>query len=186
MLGNEIHIMWGEIIFSLLFLYGIRFLIDQYLVKEYKKILEDFYSNKWTGIYEKIERCQKVSDIFSNGPWNKNNRWIYNNLCIIRASIFYVNGDILSFLKNLDNIKKEKDFELKAFLLFLYYYSEKNEDKISKYYYEYLKTVQENKDIATVIHVLMGTHEYMQETNFEEAIKNFKNPAIIELFEKIR
>lgn len=69
--GSNVQIMWKEIAIILIILYLIRCLTDLYIIKEYKKILNSFFADEWRGLEQKIEKHQKLCNIFSNGPFNK-------------------------------------------------------------------------------------------------------------------
>ena len=137
LVGSHVQIMWKDIFLTIVFIYGIRFVIDSYIIKGFKKVHKAFYSNDWNGLEGQIEKYQKISDQFSNGPWNKKIRGIYNTLCAFRASVALVEGKESIFLNQLNHIKKEEDFELKFFVLSLYYRSKNDNEKAFQYYLQY-------------------------------------------------
>ena len=119
--GTEVQIMWKEIAVGLLVLYVIRLLIDLYIKTEYKQFNNLFYSHDWNGLDVKIRKHQRICDVFSKGPWNKNVCLMYNGLCVALASMALINNDVVDFLNQLHYIKNEDNFEIKHFILALYY-----------------------------------------------------------------
>ncbi len=174
--------MWKEIAVILLVLYVTRLAIDMYIRKVYNKICNQFYSNTWDGLKEKIHKHRKLCDAFSNGPWNKNVRQMYNGLCVALASIALVNNDEVAFVNQLHEVKNEDDFEMKSFMLALYYHSAHDEVESKKCYNAYLKCNHENKNIKVIMeHLFSEKNNTQSSDDINTASETFKNPAIIKL-----
>ena len=71
LVGSHVQIIWKDIFLTIVFIYGIRFLLDSYIIKGFKRVHKAFYSDDWNSLEGQIEKYQKISDQFSNGPWNK-------------------------------------------------------------------------------------------------------------------
>lgn len=180
--GTHIQIMWKEIATILLVVYIIRLAIDLYIRTVYKKICDQFYSNIWDGLEEKIRKHLNICNVFSNGPLNKNVRRMYNGLCMALASILLVNNNEVAFVNQLHKIKNEYDFEMKSFALALYYYSLHDEAAAKKHYNEYLKCNHENKNINVIMeHLFSKENNTRSSDDIQAAMETFKNPAIVKL-----
>lgn len=120
---GTVQIMWKEIGIGLLGLYILRNILDVYMVKKYKKIVSLFGKIETNQLKAKAEKHLKLCDFFSIGPWNKQIYFIYNGLCWLLSSISLIENNDRRFLEYLEMVKKEKEFEIKPFALFLYYRS---------------------------------------------------------------
>jgi hypothetical protein len=85
------------------------------------------------------------------------------------------------FLLELDKVKKEEEFEWKAFLLALYYASKNNSEQSTAYYDKYLKCSHNNEHIRIIMEWLFSEDTKPSEDQLNQAISNFKNPMIIQL-----
>lgn len=181
--GSNVQIMWKEIAIILIILYLIRCLTDLYIIKEYKKILNSFFADEWRGLEQKIEKHQKLCNIFSNGPFNKKIRFIYNTLCVVLASIKYIDGNEPEFLYHLKRIKKENEFEMKSFVLALYFHSKGRMSEAEESYHYFLKCNSENQEAKDILVYLFYPDQRKDlEVACVKAKQAFRNPAIIELF----
>ena len=173
-----IQIMWKEIAIILLFICLLRFLTDFYIVKKYKKLIKDFFAGEWERLEIKMIKHQKICNIFSDGPFNKKIRAFYNGLCVALASIGLVRGDEETFLRQLSYIKKPEEYEMKSFMLSLYYNSKKNEKEAIEQFHKYIESNPKSKNMQDVLEYL-----YEQKVVFPaSSVKSFHNPAIIKLF----
>lgn len=176
--------MWREIVFILLFIYIFRFFTDIYIITVYKKIYNKFYSNNWIGLEMKIKKHQKLCSVFTKGPFNKKIRLIYNGLCMILSSIALIEKNDLTFITELDKIKKEEEFELKPFILALYFHSKNDLQRAMNFYYKYCRCIHQDIYIESIMTYLFSNQDDSKIVNeVEIAIRSFKNPAILKLFE---
>lgn len=182
LVSSHVQIMWKDIFLTIVFIYAVRFFVDRYIIRGFKKVHKAFYSNDWNGLENQIEKYQKLSDQFSNGPWNNKIRSIYNTLCAFRASVALVEEKESVFLNQFNQIKKEEEFELKFFVLSLYYRSKGNNEKAIHYYHQFLVCKDKSWNIKCILNTIFSEEkcEYAKE-EVDEAIKSFKNPAIIKL-----
>ncbi len=180
--GTEVQIMWKEIAVGLLVLYVIRFLIDLYIKTKYKQINNLFYSHDWNGLDVKIRKHQRICDVFSNGPWNKNVCLMYNGLCVALASMALINNNEVDFLNQLHYIKNEDNFEIKHFILALYYCSKHDEIASKRNYNAYLRCNRKDENIRVIMDYLFSeTSSIQSKEDICGAVKTFQNPAIIKL-----
>lgn len=180
---TNVQIMWKEIVCIFLFIYILRFFTDIYIITVYKKIYNKFYSNDWIRLEKKIKKHQNLCSVFTKGPFNKKIRVIYNGLCIILSSIALIEKKDLNFITELDKIKKEEEFELKSFILALYFYSKNDMQRAMNYYYKYCRCIHQDSNIESIMSYLFFNQEDSKNVNeVGIAIKSFKNPAILKLF----
>lgn len=177
-----VQIMWKEIGIGCLMLYVFRNMLDIYMIKKYKKITKLYGIVEADQLKLKIEKHLKLCNLFSVGPWNKNIYFIYNGLCWMMSSINLVEGKELEFLKYLEKVKKENEFEMKPFALFLFYRSKKNVEKAKYYYNAYLKCKHVDNDIAIIMRDIVN--EGKKSEIFNESIKKFIDPALQKLFKE--
>ena len=182
--GVNVQIMWKEIAIIFIVLFSFRFLIDMYIVITYKQIQSKFYSNCFVGLAYKAKKLQKISDIFSNGPFNKKMRLIFNSICVTVASLAFLNNDDFGFLNQLGKVKKEDEFEFKSFILALYYRSKGDTKNVFEYYEKWLQSNHKNKDVEVVMGFLFSNDIQYETELVERAINGFQNPAIRKLFHK--
>lgn len=180
--STNTQIMWKEIAIILLVMYIARFVIDIYIKTVYNKINNDFYLNKWDGLEEKIRKHLKICNIFSIGPFNQKVCLMYNGLCIALASMALLN-DEEAFVNRLWIIKREEAFEMKPFMLALYYLSKQDEVASMKYYNTYLRCNHQNEYIKVIMEYLFDKKKTHPKEDIANAVKTFQNPAIIKLLE---
>ena len=177
---ENVTIMWKEIVIIFAFLFLVRFMFDVYMLKQYNAIVKDFYANK--SVYGKIKKLQKICNIFSSALWNQKTCLMYNNLCCILASIALLNNNESEFLLELNNVKREEKYELKSFILALYFLSKNNQSMAQSNYEKYLICKHENNNINIVLSKLFSSQNYSKnDETFLNAIASFKNPAIKKL-----
>ena len=180
--GTEVQIMWKEIAVGLLVLYVIRLLIDLYIKTVYKQITYLFYSHNWSGLDVKIRKHQRICDVFSSGPWNKKVCLMYNGLCVALASMALINNNEVDFLNQLHYIKNEYNFEIKHFMLALYYCSKHDEIASKRNYNAYLQCNREDENIRVILDYLFPDKSNLRSMeDVSGAIKTFHNPAIVKL-----
>ena len=176
--GITTQIMWTDIIITLAVIYALRTLTEVYIVKTYKKLNKAFFEGEWDGLEKKMIKHQNICNVFSDGPFNKDIRVLYNGLCVALASIGLMQGDEETFLRQLNYIKKEKEYEMKAFILSLYFCSKGNEEEAVIQYQKYLETNPKNKNAKNILEYLFGEKKEVPTSSVE----SFHNPAIIKLF----
>lgn len=175
--GVHVQIMWKEIAIIFLCIYLMRCLTDFYIVYKYKKLNKAFYAGEWEGLEKKMIKHQNICNVFSDGPFNKNIRSLYNGLCVALASIGLLKEDEETFLRQLNCIKKDGEYEMKAFMLTLYYNSRGNKKEAIRQYQKYLSSNPRNQNMQDIL-------EYIYEEKRELPISSaegFQNPAIIKL-----
>lgn len=98
------------------------------------------------------------------------------------SSMALIRNNEIEFVKELDNVKQEEEYELKAYVLYLYYVSKNNNALAMKYYNNYSRCTHENRNIEIVMKYLFNKDECLRTTSeFQNAINSFQNPAIIRL-----
>ena len=181
---TNVQIMWQEILFIFIFIYIVRYLTDVYIIVVYKNIYNKFYANNWFGLENKARKHKKICSVFARGPFNKKIRLIYNGLCLLLSSIALIEKNESVFLVELDSIRKEEEFELKPFILALYFRSTNDLRTAVKFYYKYSKCIHQDKNIEKIMNYLFSNHgDKKIDSEIKIAIKSFQNPAIIKLFE---
>lgn len=182
---NEVHvqIMWKEIAIIFLLIFLLRCMTDVYIITIYKRINSSFYLGEWDGLEEKILRHRKICNVFSDGPFNKNIRVRYNGLCMALASMRLMQGDEADFLQQLNYVKKEEEYEMKAFILALYYRSKEQHEEAEKQYHKFSKCNSQSQNLKIVLDVLFEKQKEIQKDEaYRDAIRSFQNPAILKLF----
>lgn len=176
------QIMWKEIGAGLLVIYLVRCTFDLYMVYKYKCIINQ-YKKSASSIWKlKAIKHLKLCNVFAVGPWNKHIYKVYNGLCWFLASVAYDEGKENDFLKYLDCVKNEKEFEMKPFVLALYYRSKEKNNLANEYYDKFWACEHEDSNKATV---LKGIFEGDRENPaFFKAIEFFGNATITRLIEK--
>ena len=179
-----VQIMWKEIFFIFVAIYVLRIITELYIVKKFKKLHKEFLSNNWDGLDEKMLKHRNLCNVFSDGPFNKPIRALHNNLCLGIASMALVNGNGIEFLQQMEYVKKEQEYELKAFVLSLYYRWRNNEEEAINYYNAFRECDSQNEELAIIMDKIFGESNNIQkDERYLNALKNFKNPAIIMLLE---
>lgn len=174
------QVMWKEIVIGLIILYMLRNVLDFYIIKQYQKIVEQYGKVNVEAIKDKSVKHLKLCNRFSVGPWNKQIYLAYNGLCWLLASIYLIEKNEHEFLSYLNMIKKENEFEMKSFVLSLYYRSKKDVEQAKHYYDLYLKSKHSDNDVAIIMNGIFG--ENAKDERFNETAKSFNNPAIVKLF----
>lgn len=177
-----IQIMWKEIGIGFLVLYVLRSMLDIYMIKKYEKIERSYGMVDLNILKSQAKRHLKLCDFFSVGPWNKKIYAIYNGLCWLMSSISLLENNEADFLTYLNMIKKEQEFEIKAFALSLYYRSKKDINQGQYYYNLYLASKHTDKDIAVIMDCIWNGKEKTKV--FFESVEKFKNPALKIIFKK--
>ena len=157
---GTVQIMWKEIIVGFIILYLLRIVLDVYMIKKYEKLLKLFGVIEMDTLKLEAEKHLKLCNFFSVGPWNKAIYWTYNGLCWLLATISYVEDDEYDFLAYLGKVKNEQEFEMKSFVLALYYRSKKDFNQARHYYDVYLTSKHVNNDIGVIMDsVLTGKNK---------------------------
>lgn len=179
-----VQIMWKEMGIGLsvflIVMYVFRNILDIYMIKTYKKIIEMYGKVEMETLKVKAKKHLKLCNYFSVGPWNKQIYLAYNGLCWLLASINLLEENEGEFLAYLKMIKKENEFEMKSFALSLYYRSKKDNNQAKYYYGLYLESKHVDNDIAIIMNSLFGEIEKAE--LITESASRFSNPAIIKLF----
>ena len=147
-----------------------------------KKIQKRFRTNRWDGLQSLIDKYRVTCALFTRGPFNKGTRALYNSLCFLWASIALVEEDENEFLRQLNMIKKEEEYELKSFVLALYYSSKHQKEQAMECYQKFLKCKPQSQDVKLIMESMFEKDGGVQRQSYVDVLHNFKNPAIIKLF----
>lgn len=173
--------LWKETIIVIILICVIFIFLGIFTVRSFNKVIERYYPNDLFSAESTLNRIRLWSDFLSV----KNDKicLVYNHTCYLLASIELLKGNDRAFLRELDGIKKEDDFELKSFMLALYYRSKGNGDMAVKEYSKYIQCSKHEKDIQIIMCGLFdGGEDFKSDDLFLNALNTFKNPAIIKLF----
>lgn len=180
--SGVVQIMWKDIFIIFAVVYAMRLIIEAYMLFAYKNIFKDFYSVKSKGLERRAEKLRKLFNLFSDGPFKRSECLMYNHLCLLLSSMALLEGDEAEFLKQLNVVKHENDYELKPFVLALYYRSKNNIEIATKYYQKYLECNHEDDNIKIILDGLFANQECsISDVSFLAAAGSFRNPAIIKL-----
>ena len=172
--------MWKEIIVGFIILYLLRGVLDVYMIKNNEKLLKLFGVIEMDTLKLEAEKHLKLCNFFSVGPWNKAIYWTYNGLCWLLATISYVEDDEYDFLAYLGKVKNEQEFEMKSFVLALYYRSKKDFNQARHYYDVYLTSKHVNNDIGVIMDSVWSGKAKSELV--AESVKKFENPVLRKLF----
>ena len=181
---SPVTIMWKEILIIFTVLFFVRVLIDVYMLKQHQYILNEFYLGNYAKIISKAEKLRKVCDIFSAAPYNKKTCLMYNNLCCVLASIGLLYDKESVFLDNLYRIKREETYELKSFLMALYFFK-RDSSKARTCYDSYLQCKHENANVSIIMKKLFTISEDISMEQYTQAKQSFNNPVIMKMLEDI-
>ena len=184
MLAGTVQIMWMEILILFAALYGLRVLMDLYIVRTYRKLFAMHGTVPAEVFREKAQRHIRLSGIFAVGPWNQRIYKVYNGLCWMLASDHLTQNEEDAFLFWLSRIRKEETFELKAFILALYYRAKHSDDAAHHFYGQYLRCRHEDQNVSVIMHGIFDGADHTQEAAFAQAVKAFRNPAVIRLLDE--
>ena len=150
------------------------------MIKKYEKLLKLFGVIEMDTLKLEAEKHLKLCNFFSVGPWNKAIYWTYNGLCWLLATISYVEDDEYDFLAYLGKVKNEQEFEMKSFVLALYYRSKKDFNQARHYYDVYLPSKHVNNDIGVIMDRVWSGKAKSELV--AESVKKFENPVLRKLF----
>ena len=169
---TEYDFKWAIVILFVVFL--LRTLVDLFIFVENNKITKLFHENNLFTVSKKMERTRKVCKFFSAA--NKATCRIYNNLCYIYASVNYLQGKPDLFEYYLNEVKKEKLFELKSFMYALFFLSKNQREAAEKWDREYFECVHQDPKLQIILDYLFRKKGKLQE--IQTAVMEFQNPAI--------
>lgn len=181
---SPVTIMWKEILIIFTVLFFVRVLIDVYMLKQHQYILNEFYLGNYAKIISKAEKLRKVCDVFSAAPYNKKTCLMYNNLCCVLASIGLIYDKESVFLENLYRVKREETYEMKSFLLALFFFK-RDSSKARECYDSYLHCKNENDNIGIIMKKLFTFSKDISEEQYTQAKQSFNSPVIIKMLEDI-
>ena len=92
----------------------------------------------------------------------------------------YVEDDEYDFLAYLGEVKNEQEFEMKSFVLALYYRSKKDFNQARHYYDVYLTSKHVNNDIGVIMDSVWSGKAKSELV--AESVKKFENPVLRKLF----
>ena len=176
---NTVQIMWKEIGIGLILLYLLRVVLDLYMLNKYKKLVALHGTIPAEAFQTRAQKHLKLCGFFAVSPWNKQIYAAYNGLCWLLAMDALQEGQEEAFLTWLSKVRKEEEFEAKAFTLSLYFRA-KGQEKIAGQHYEmYLKSKHSDQNISVIMRGLFEEKERAETIN--EAASAFRNPAIRKL-----
>ena len=171
-----------EVLIVLFVFYVVLCAINVYIIFSFTKVMKNYFPEKLILAEKKLNTIRLFGDYLSGNPKNIQTREIYNHTCFLLASIELLKGNDRAFLRELDGIKKENEFELKAFMLALYYRSKDKSDMAVKEYNKYIQCSKHEKDVQIIMSGLFDEKDSKHDDLFLNALNTFKNPAIIKLF----
>lgn len=182
----NLRIGWNVIIIELVILLLLIILADVYMIVKHNSTTKKYYSGNFKGLVKELKRLQFVSNIFSLNPRNRNREMIFNTTCVFLASIFLLNDDENGFIRELSKIKSETRYEIKPFMLALFFKS-KNDMQNAEMCCQAFKNCEHiNENMNVVMNYLFSNDEEVKNDEFGNAVNSFRNPAIIKLLETIR
>lgn len=181
-----IEIMWKEILLILLAVFVLRGLLAQYLVVQHRRFVERYYMGKWSGLKNACEKHKRIAHFIAGGPLNPWGPVIYNDFCLIIASMAYLEGDIDTFLEQLHLSKKTKLHSLTPAFLACYYRSVDDFEKANQHYAEYTLREKKDKNVTVVLEHLFAAQQSVNSSteSIVEALNDMKNPALLKLLEQ--
>ena len=149
-----------------------------------EKIQNKFKSNYWDGLPDMIEKYKRTAAPFIKGWMNKGTRALYNCMCFYGASIALMEENEEEFLKQLNMIEKEEEYEMKPFILALYYRGRQRQEEAKECYQKFLNCKPQSKDVKIIMDNLFGEEMGNKEPISGEILGSFRNCAILKLFEE--
>ena len=176
--------LWKETLIVIIFICVVFIFLGIFTVRSFNKVIERYYPNDLLSAENKLNRIRLLSGFLSLGVQNDKICLVYNHTCYLIASIELLRGNERDFLRELDGIKKENSFEIKSFMLSLYYRSKHDFEKSKLFYDKYLMCNHHEKDMQIVLSCVFDDLDDLKNNIiFKDAVKGFKNPAIIKLFQ---
>lgn len=185
-INGTFNVMWKEILIIFIVVFLIRAFLDVYMIINYNKVMRKFYLGYFEDIEVNIKRFISLCDVFSLAPWNKKTCFMYNNLCIVLASVALLNNNDTKFLFELNKIKREHSYELKSFMLTLYYYSKNDIIKAKQFYENHSKIKKNDENLSIVLNNLFSYELFNDNGLYESLIKSLNNQAIIKMLVTIK
>ena len=176
--------LWKETLIVIILICAIFIFLGIFTVRAFNKVIERYYPNNLFSAENTLNRIRSLSGFLSLGVRNDKMCLVYNHTCYLIASIELLRGNERDFLRELDGIKKENSFEIKSFMLSLYYRSKHDFEKSKLFYDKYLMCNHHEKDMQIVLSCVFDDLDDLKNNIiFKDAVKGFKNPAIIKLFQ---
>lgn len=176
--------LWKETLIVIILICVIFIFLGIFTVRAFNKVIERYYPNDLFSAENTLNRIRLLSGFLSMGVRNDKMCLVYNHTCYLIASIELLRGNERAFLRELDSIKKENDFEIKSFMLSLYYRSKHDCERSKIFYDKYLMCNHHENDMKIVLSYVFDELEDIKNNNlFKDAVKGFRNPAIIKLFQ---
>lgn len=176
---NTVQIMWKEIGIGLILLYLLRVVLDLYMLNKYKKLVALHGTISAEAFQTRAQKHLKLCGFFAVGPWNKQIYAAYNGICWLLAMDALQEGLEEVFLTWLSKVRKEEEFEAKAFTLSLYFRAKRQEKIAGQYYEMYLKSKHSDQNISVIMCGLFEGTEPIE--SIQKAAGALKNPAVIKL-----
>ena len=176
--------LWKETLIVIILICAIFIFLGIFTVRAFNKVIERYYPNNLFSAENTLNRIRSLSGFLSLGVRNDKMCLVYNHTCYLIASIELLRGNERAFLRELDGVKKENSFEIKSFMLSLYYRSKHDFEKSKLFYDKYLMCNHHEKDMQIVLSCVFDDLDDLKNNIiFKDAVKGFKNPAIIKLFQ---
>ena len=162
MFTNEysFHIMWKEIFWFWIAVFIVRIIIEIYLINRYNYIIKRFYAYDFVDLKTLTKRMQNLCNLFSKQKLNKRICLMYNNICCVLASIAILENQEEVFFRELNLIKREEKYEMKSFMLSLFYLSKKDKLRAHSCYENYLLCEFENENIKVIMEYFFDFENY--------------------------
>lgn len=180
--ATDVGIAFEIVVYSFLVLILLRIIIQFVTLLLHNDICRKLDSLELHEAKKKVHRIRKVCKLFSWGLFSKQMRFMYNNLSWVLASISFRENNEEEFLCFMDCIKRQEEFELKAFVLALYYLAENKLEEAEKWFEQYKKCSRQDITSEKILKVLFDGEE--KDEFFNKAVESYKSPVIVQLFKE--
>ena len=152
----------------------------------YRRIIADFFANRYQGLERKAERIRKKVGPNRRGKMRKENATAYNNLCHVLASLALFRGDDAAFLDRISEMEYEDEYALRPFTLALYYLMMQQPEVAEEHYFDFNACPQEDDSMKIVMdHLFDRENAGIEAEDLYAALGQFKNPATVYLLKKV-
>ncbi len=170
------------VIYSFLVLILLRIIIQFVILLLHNDICRKLESLELHEAKIKVHKIRRMCKIFSRGLFSKQMLFMYNNLSWVLASISFCENHVGEFLGFMDSIMRQEEFELKAFVLALYYLAENKSEEAENWFKQYKKCSCQDGTSEKILKVLFEGEE--KNEAFYKAVESYKSPVIIQLFKE--
>ena len=149
------------------------------LFKKIIKLLElpdSYFDTKIADYYTSLATDKRFV-LLNDGTWDLKKRYKSDE---IKKHTEEDEDDEYDFLAYLGKVKNEQEFEMKSFVLALYYRSKKDFNQARHYYDVYLTSKHVNNDIGVIMDSVWNGKAKSELV--AESVKKFENPVLRKLF----